>query len=380
MNIIQRLILAWIAPVCLLLLSTALKAEQTIPQNPSENTTDAINFNYQADFYLTLGVLRQQFSSSSDELHAQNSSVGLGYRLSPQWQLQASYFDAALKQTSAEVGNTESLNFDAIYQFQPLETSHWLIDAGFGLAHNQLNNANQLANLRSSESSISVGGGYQWPLNANLAVRLLAKSQFTPAARRHDASLGLSLIYEFAPTPSPHSVNLPQQLPTTSGHSDSDHDGVWDTSDRCPNTPQHYLVDQQGCTRYRLDHQSVNLLVNFSTNSAHLASRYWPEVASLARFMQQHPKLTVTLNGHTDDKGTAAYNLKLSQLRARSVAALLIEHFGVDAKRVAWRGFGESQPLQPNQNDLSRQQNRRVEAHLETQAQIPELKSALGGS
>lgn len=65
--------------------------------------------------------------------------------------------------------------------------------------------------------------------------------------------------------------------------------------------------------------------------------------------------------GHTDDKGTTAYNLGLSLRRAQAVREFLISAYSVEQKRLLIKGFGEDQPISTNQTDNGRALNRRVE-------------------
>ena len=68
----------------------------------------------------------------------------------------------------------------------------------------------------------------------------------------------------------------------------------------------------------------------------------------------------VTVTGHTDNVGTAAYNRDLSQRRAQSVSSVL-QQGGVSYNRIRTVGAGESQPIASNQTAVGRQQNRRVD-------------------
>jgi len=79
--------------------------------------------------------------------------------------------------------------------------------------------------------------------------------------------------------------------------------------------------------------------------------------------LTQNPERTVLIEGFTDSTGSAAHNLDLSQRRAESVRAALIG-MGVDASRVATKGYGEAYPVAANDTSGDRQLNRRVEIVL----------------
>ncbi|HWY10159.1 MAG TPA: OmpA family protein, partial [Bacteroidia bacterium] len=90
------------------------------------------------------------------------------------------------------------------------------------------------------------------------------------------------------------------------------------------------------------------------------------ELKNLVTLMRSNPNLKVEISGHTDSKGNDAYNLKLSDDRARAVVNRLIEN-GVSSSRMKAKGYGETKPVAPNtkpdgsDDAEGRQLNRRVE-------------------
>jgi outer membrane protein OmpA-like peptidoglycan-associated protein len=77
--------------------------------------------------------------------------------------------------------------------------------------------------------------------------------------------------------------------------------------------------------------------------------------------MAKYPDLKILIEGHTDNTGTPAGNLTLSDARAAAVKAALVADFAVAADRLATRGLGDTQPAGPNTTATGRAQNRRVE-------------------
>lgn len=71
----------------------------------------------------------------------------------------------------------------------------------------------------------------------------------------------------------------------------------------------------------------------------------------------------MSIEGHTDNRGGAAYNHGLSQKRAASVVKWLVSH-GIEAGRLTSVGYGQERPLDSNATDEGRQNNRRVEFHI----------------
>jgi outer membrane protein OmpA-like peptidoglycan-associated protein len=68
----------------------------------------------------------------------------------------------------------------------------------------------------------------------------------------------------------------------------------------------------------------------------------------------------VEVQGHTDNKGAADYNLRLSQRRAQAVVAALVR-LGIEASRFEAKGYGQERPLMPNTSEANRSRNRRVQ-------------------
>ena len=98
----------------------------------------------------------------------------------------------------------------------------------------------------------------------------------------------------------------------------------------------------------------------FATDSAALNPQLRSDLFVLADSLNKYPQSVVTVTGHTDNTGSAAYNQDLSERRASSVASVL-RSGGVSSNRIRVRGAGESQPIATNQTAEGRQQNRRVD-------------------
>lgn len=98
----------------------------------------------------------------------------------------------------------------------------------------------------------------------------------------------------------------------------------------------------------------------FATDSAQLNSQLRSDLFVLADSLNKYPQSIVTVTGHTDNTGTAAYNQDLSERRAWSVASVL-QSGGVAGSRINVVGAGESQPIATNQTVAGRAQNRRVD-------------------
>ena len=98
----------------------------------------------------------------------------------------------------------------------------------------------------------------------------------------------------------------------------------------------------------------------FATDSASLRPDLTSDLMTVASSLNEYPRTTVQVIGHTDNTGDAAYNQQLSARRASSVANILIQN-GVSAGRIQSFGRGEDQPRASNLTPEGRQQNRRVD-------------------
>jgi outer membrane protein OmpA-like peptidoglycan-associated protein len=101
----------------------------------------------------------------------------------------------------------------------------------------------------------------------------------------------------------------------------------------------------------------------FDSNKATLKPRSRTELSRLVEFLRQDPSLRVEVAGYTDNVGTPAANLSLSQRRAQAVLDYLTSQ-GVPASRLRAKGYGEARPLAANDTEAHRAQNRRIELRI----------------
>jgi len=150
---------------------------------------------------------------------------------------------------------------------------------------------------------------------------------------------------------------------------DRDNDMVPDATDACPDRPGAPNEDPElnGCPSlvHIQDGQiHINRPVFFATDSDRILPRSMPVMRALRDAMRASPFIRrISIEGHTDDRGTEEHNLDLSNRRAHSVMTWLVEQ-GVEPDRLEARGFGEGRPLIPEENRRARAVNRRVEFHI----------------
>lgn len=108
-----------------------------------------------------------------------------------------------------------------------------------------------------------------------------------------------------------------------------------------------------------------SVLFEFDTYS--LSGPGKEELQSLFSFLRENPDLHLFLGGHTDARGSNAYNQKLSDLRCQAVVSYL-RQLGLDGQRIRWEGFGASRPVAGNDTEAGRRANRRVEFLIRRQS------------
>ncbi len=147
---------------------------------------------------------------------------------------------------------------------------------------------------------------------------------------------------------------------------DNDQDGVLDVDDMCPNEPGPADKEPKGCPQKPAlaivtdSEIKITQQIHFEFNKAIIRPESFPVVDAVAEILRRYPDLRLEVQGHTDNKGAADYNKRLSDRRAASVKTYLVEH-GVSPDRLTSHGYGLERPLVPNDSDNNRALNRRVQ-------------------
>ena len=119
--------------------------------------------------------------------------------------------------------------------------------------------------------------------------------------------------------------------------------------------------------KVNIQHQPPKTFVledcNFETGKAMLEPESYTVLDELVAYLVRKDDERIEIGGHTDNVGTAANNLKLSQERAESVRSYLISR-GIAEDRVTAKGYGFTQPVADNKTEDGRAQNRRTEVKI----------------
>ncbi|MCU0430189.1 MAG: OmpA family protein [Cytophagaceae bacterium] len=132
------------------------------------------------------------------------------------------------------------------------------------------------------------------------------------------------------------------------------------------------LVDLSQVKKYQIVNKDIKLKplkantsftlnnIFFGFDSSALKPQSELELNRVVDMLLKNPSMQVEISAHTDDKGSEAYNLKLSQSRAESVVGFLVSK-GINKDRLIPKGYGKSKPTVPNDSEENRAKNRRVE-------------------
>jgi outer membrane protein OmpA-like peptidoglycan-associated protein len=149
---------------------------------------------------------------------------------------------------------------------------------------------------------------------------------------------------------------------------DRDGDGVNDEEDQCPDSAG--PVENHGCPLPKVimpaARDSVNYIAHnilFNPGSDQLKDSSFMALDRLAAILQTHPDWLLTIEGHTDNQGTPAHNLLLSQKRSDAVKDYLVKK-GIAEARLTAAGLGQEHPIAINKTAGGRAANRRVELKL----------------
>jgi OmpA-OmpF porin, OOP family len=163
----------------------------------------------------------------------------------------------------------------------------------------------------------------------------------------------------------PNEAEDPDGYQDEDGCPDPDNDGdtVADVDDMCPNTPGQAGPPRPGCPGLVVvtaKEIRITQQIQFDFNKATIKPVSFPILDAVFDVLVANPKITIEVQGHTDNVGQAAYNQKLSQQRADSVKAYLVKR-GLSDGRLVSKGYGMSQPLLPNTSEANKALNRRVQ-------------------
>ncbi len=321
--------------------------------------------------------------------------LGFGYQFNSPWAVELAFLKAETESKAINQDvDLEQKHLDVLYHFN--RTADLSIYALLGIGESEYETA--LGNT--DENLIEAGVGAKYKLSPAWSFRTDFRVINGREDSDNDIALHMGLSYLFGAdskgkpkpvrsetTAKPVSPAKPQALDSDSdgvvdaqdrcpntvagivvdSHGcplDDDNDGVANVNDKCPDTSAGAKVDETGCYIILKERREFTLNVTFANGSNEVPTEYLSEVKSLAQFMREFPLTKVVIEGHTDNRGAAAFNQNLSEQRAAAVAQLLVSKYNIDSSRVSSVGFGETKPIADNDLAEGRAKNRRVVAVL----------------
>lgn len=346
---------------------------------------------HSAGVYLSPMVGRYYPAKNRGIDNSDTLSLGLGYDYQNAWGVELSVLSSdAITTLSDEDFDVEVLRLDALYHFSRGKFQPFTL---FGVGELETETA---AGLAGDDTVGHLGLGAKYFFSPGVALRADARLMRGFDSGENDYLAAVGVVFKFGASSQPVSTPEPVKV---AAPLDSDNDGVADALDQCPGTAVGVAVDSKGClldgdgdgvadaddkcpdseagARVKLDgcylvlaeDVSVELRVNFATNSDRVISDSYEEIERVAAFLKEYPLTKVVIEGHTDSSGSAEYNRSLSQRRAAAVAKILVDQFIVDSARVSAKGYGEDKPIVDNDTAENRAKNRRVTAVVSAQVE-----------
>lgn len=221
------------------------------------------------------------------------------------------------------------------------------------------------------------GAGFTYELHDNLLLRSDVRYRYNnnfnanlqPGTNEfHDMVVNVGFVIPLGPKPRPvvaEAAPAPAPTPTPVAATDcstldSDNDGVNDCDDRCPDTIAGAHVGVHGC--WIVD-------VKFDNDKAVIKPQYFPNLDDTAKLIKEHPELSIEIQGHTSKTGGFKHNMLLSERRAMAVKKYLVD--GNNFPNLTTRGYGWTQPIDSNETEEGRANNRRVQLEINGEPQQP---------
>lgn len=173
-------------------------------------------------------------------------------------------------------------------------------------------------------------------------------------------------------TPRAKSESVAHNAPAKTAR-DSDSDGIADDVDQCANTPSGVKVNSLGCPMDQAVEMKID--IQFDNGKSAVKPQYNDELKKMADLLNHHQDLGAEIQGHTDNMGKEATNLKLSDARAKAVKAYLSDKLGVKWDHLTGKGYGSSKPIADNATAEGREKNRRVVAVIRSLESVKTLKA-----
>lgn len=299
--------------------------------------------------------------------------IELGYYLTENWALRAEFAKLDLQsKLNGSDADGNRIGIDALYHLPQMKPVYLV----GGLKR---------MDAVQDTTAFNIGIGYKHFFNQNFGLFAEANRYQGIDDSYADAGIKLGMTFLFgsaaakaAPTPAPAPAPAPAPVVAKPvAVADTDADGVPDNADRCADTPATHKVDSSGCTVYEETMASVgdiDIEVRFPFDSAAVPASQRVDVENLGAFMQRFPESTVLIEGHASNIGNPAYNMKLSERRAATIADILKNDFNIAQSRITAIGYGVTRPRVEGSSREAHAANQRIEAKVTAKIKQPVLR------
>jgi OmpA-OmpF porin, OOP family len=265
-------------------------------------------------------------------------------------------------------GDYEGGLAEAQYYFQRDVFSPYTV-IGLGGMNTRLNGTNAASFIGEA------GAGFTFEVSDNFLIRSDVRYRYNQnfnasqalqsgTNEYHDMIVNVGFVIPLGPKPVAPVVvaEAPAPQPVEAGCStlDDDQDGVNNCVDKCPTTLPGAKVSVVGC--WIVD-------VKFANDSAVIPTEYYAGLDNTAKMIKEHPGMPIEIQGHTSHTGGFKYNMNLSERRAIAVKNYLVGEGEVPG--ITTRGYGWTQPIDTNDTEEGRANNRRVQLQVADEPQPP---------
>ena len=227
-----------------------------------------------------------------------------------------------------------------------IPVNNWLLYGKLGYGHTKGRGAPVASAISSSAIHYGVGVEYKVAPHFSLTAEYTHGSgkNTTTKLTNNNFTFGLNYYFDSPPQPAPEPVAKaePAPAPAAAPAPEPQPKEVW---------------------KVIMEEKPVVIEgANFDFDSSRLKPSADAKLQQVVDFAAKYPEANMEVTGHTDNIGSAAYNMKLSEKRAAVVKASLVKK-GVASDRIATKGYGATKPIADNKTKAGRATNRRAEVH-----------------
>lgn len=254
--------------------------------------------------------------------------LSFGYQFDNPWGIEFTYLNLDSELNTGQSIDADQYRLDGLYSFFNESKFTPYLAAGLGVTEYS-NNLHGDGNTQ-----LNVGGGVKYALQDNVALRADYRLIDDLEADHLDQIVTIGLQYAFG-TKKAEPAPVVEAMPVA-------------------------VVEEEPAMEPVPVKTVLPYDIHFAFDSYHVAQSEYSDLQNIADHLAAHPEQVAQIRGFADAIGTDEYNQDLSVKRAKAVAKLLVEDFGVDASRLDTAGFGETHPVAENNSKANRQLNRRA--------------------